>query len=216
MNTIIRHQWRGSIKTEVQDAAIESALAAVRERAEQARDNGCITALCVYRWKRMLFVYAESLQAMEQTYMLLLPLFPLLDTWPEADGEKALADMYPIYWHAVPDDCASWLQEREGEKTRIGRIAVLKPEKLFSYTYWHHAIVNEGLLRGDKYQFISLHENILFSYFEEPRTNVNLLGSDMESEVIAGWLQADPESHFDHEIIDTRSNFRVIEPLLLI
>ena len=51
-----------------------------------------------------------------------------------------------------------------------------KTRKAVFYTYWHYAIVQEGLLKGDKYQYISLHENVLFSYFEEPRHNVNITG----------------------------------------
>ena len=36
------------------------------------------------------------------------------------------------------------------------------------------------MLKGDKYQYISLHENVLFSYFEEPRHNVNITGKEEE------------------------------------
>lgn len=57
---------------------------------------------------------------------------------------------------------------------RRGRIAYLKPDKIFQYVYHHVAITTEGYLHGDKYQSIALHENILFSYFEEPRTEINV------------------------------------------
>lgn len=46
--------------------------------------------------------------------------------------------------------------------------------KLFSYVYYHKGLVDEGLICGDRYQSIALHENILFSYFEEPRGSVNI------------------------------------------
>ena len=62
---------------------------------------------------------------------------------------------------------------------------------------------------GDKYAFISVHENILFSYYEEPRNNVNIKNVDKESEVIENWLKVDPESHFDREKA-CGSNFLVI------
>ena len=46
----------------------------------------------------------------------------------------------------------------------VGQIDLSKRSvEMFSYTYWHYAIVQEGLLKGDKYQYISLHENVLFS-----------------------------------------------------
>lgn len=36
-------------------------------------------------------------------------------------------------------------------------------DKLFSCVYYHKAIVHEGLLEGDRYQFIALHENIVIN-----------------------------------------------------
>ena len=69
---------------------------------------------------------------------------------------------------------------------------------------------------GDKYQCIALHENILFSYFEEPRFNVNIKNEPgMESKVIEGWMKADPESHFDR-VKAGGANFRIIEQLFTV
>lgn len=76
--------------------------------------------------------------------------------------------------------------------------------------------MDEGKHAGDKYQCIALHENILFSYYEEPRTNVNLCGEQgAESEALKGWMAADPESHFNRGKAGS-DNFLVIEPILLI
>ncbi|MGI5947442.1 MAG: hypothetical protein ACOX8K_08565 [Lachnospiraceae bacterium] len=69
-------------------------------------------------------------------------------------------------------------------------------EKWDSYVYWHKALVEEGLFCGDQYQFISLHENILFSYFEEPKKMVNIRRTSESSVIIEGWLNSDPKSHF--------------------
>ena len=65
---------------------------------------------------------------------------------------------------------------------------------------------------GDKYAFISMHENILFSYYEEPRNNVNIKKSDEESAVIGEWLNADPESHFDR--VKAQGNNFLVVPCL--
>ena len=98
--------------------------------------------------------------------------------------------MYHIFHHSVPGETEDWVRERTEGKTRIGRIAFLFPDKVFSYARWHQAIVEEGLLKGDKYQCIALHENILFSYFEEPRYNVNISKEpDRESREIEGWMK---------------------------
>ena len=119
--------------------------------------------------------------------------------------------MINVYYHHIPeDDLDKWERERTtDQKQRIGRIAFVYPNKLPSYIMYHNAIVEEGLLKGDKYAFISVHENILFSYYEEPRNNVNIKNSDEESEVINKWLSVDPESHFDRTKAEG-SNFLVI------
>ena len=69
---------------------------------------------------------------------------------------------------------------------------------------------NEGLLEGDRYQFIALHENILFSYFEEPKEFTHIKKeSAEESRVIKDWLAVDPESHFDHTL-SGKDNFLLL------
>lgn len=101
------------------------------------------------------------------------------------------------------------IERTTAQKERVGRIAFVFPDKLPSYVMHHNAIVEEGLLKGDKYAFISMHENLLFSYYEEPRNNVNIKNSGKESEVIKDWLSVDPESHFDRDKAKG-SNFLVI------
>ena len=53
--------------------------------------------------------------------------------------------------------------ERKEKQDRENCISV-SGEDVFLYLL-ASGIVEEGLLKGDQYQFISLHENILFSYF---------------------------------------------------
>ena len=110
--------------------------------------------------------------------------------------ERYWAKMYSIYYHDIPKSISQWSREFVPTK-RCGRIAYLKEDKLFSYVTYHDALVKEGLLKGDKYQSIALHEDILFSYFEEPRQSINIKMDNVhESEVIKQWIAADPESHF--------------------
>lgn len=111
------------------------------------------------------------------------------------------------------DDFDKWEYERTTDtKTKVGRVAFVYPDKMPSYVKYHTEIVEEGLLKGDKYAFISMHENLLFSYYEEPRNNVNIKSSDEESVVIQKWIDADPESHFDR-VKAKGENFLVI-PML--
>lgn len=144
---------------------------------------------------------------------LLLPLESFLQVWPGQHGDRLWVHMYHIYYHSVPESTEQWKRIRVPEKRR-GRIAFLRDDKLFSYTYFHKAIVDEGLLTGDKYQSIALHENILFSYFEEPKTFVNVQGDvSKESRVMEDWLAVDPESHFIHMPQGKGENFMFLPAL---
>ena len=162
------------------------------------KSDKCLT-VAIYRHEGMLFLYMEALEK-DLTPMELFPnLSKCLALWPKRDGMTPWAYMYPIYYHAIPEGIDEW--KRSEKKIRRGRIAYLKEEKMFSYVYHHKAIVDEGLLEGDRYQFIALHEDILFSYFEEPKqfTHINIQSNE-PSRVIEEWIKADPESHFDHEL----------------
>lgn len=212
---MIRKQYRGCLKQTASEKELDKALVKVQECTDTMIRGNQLLSIGIYRYKQMCFLYYEALEEGIEPEEFLAALTPLLEMWPEEQGKTPWAYMYHIYHHSVPAEPEEWEVERAGEKTQIGRIAFLYPEKLFSYTYWHKAIVDEGYLLGDKYQCISLHENILFSYYEEPRTNVNLCGDfEAESEVMEGWLAADPESHFDRKKAGG-DNFLVIEPILL-
>lgn len=205
MSKVIRSEYRACLREDIREEAFQLAC---RETASQLRHEiqaGRVLTASVYRHRSMCFLYCEWLEQAGKPEDLLPLLSSFLETWPEEDGLLFWAPMYPIYWHHLPesfqgeDAAFFWEQQRQERKRRVGRIAFLKPEKLFSYTYWHQAIVEEGLLKGDQYQFISLHENILFSYFEEPKHMVNIRGSEEGSEVTRKWLAVDPEGHFDRE-----------------
>ncbi len=120
----------------------------------------------------------------------------VLESWPK-DGEVVnWMKMFHIYYHNVPKSVEQWQQDRHPEHRR-GRIAKLREDKLFEYVCHHVAIVNEGLLTGDKYQSIALYGDMLFSYFEEPKKFVNIKEDyEHESQAIKDWLAVDPESHF--------------------
>lgn len=144
---------------------------------------------------------------------LLMPLESFLQVWPGQKADRLWVHMYYIYYHSVPESAEQWKRAAVPEKRR-GRIAFLRDDKLFSYTYFHKAIVDEGLLTGDRYQSIALHENILFSYFEEPKTFVNVQGdASRESQVINDWLAVDPESHFIHMPQGKGENFMFLPAL---
>lgn len=211
---VTRKPFRGCIQRGKEESPeFQQACRMAEAAAEELVKEGALLTASLYRHGNMCFLYEEVLAGEVKPENYLKALEPFLESWPEEDGNTVWAPMYAIYWHSVPGDSGSWEKNRAGKKHRVGRIAFLYPEKLFSYTYWHHAIVEEGLLLGDQYQFISLHENILFSYFEEPRQMVNIKNRQEPSRTIDGWMAADPESHFDRKKAGG-DNFLIIESLL--
>lgn len=235
---IERRQYRGCLKEGIRGEVMTEGLKAAGQTIRQMIGDGVLLTASLYEYGSMCFLYYEALRPDVVPEEFLGELTPFLEMWPEETGKTPWALMYHIYHHSVPEDVGEWERDRGrnpgaeqelapergrrpkrqpdrgGKKNRIGRIAFLYPEKLFSYTYWHQAIVEEGLLKGDKYQCIALHENILFSYFEEPKTMVNIRKeAGLESKVIDEWTAADPESHFDREKAGG-NNFLIIRPML--
>ncbi|MBR4667379.1 MAG: hypothetical protein IKO76_01330 [Butyrivibrio sp.] len=213
---IRRSQYRCSFKIVGSHIPIDSSLERCKECFAKLIDEGLVANASFYRYENMGFLYVEEIVADTTAEALdvdkiMADLNPYLKPWPEEDGDAYFAPMINVYYHHIPeDDIDLWEHERTtAEKTRVGRVAFVFPDKLPSYVRYHNAIVEEGLLKGDKYAFISLHENLLFSYYEEPRNNVNIKGLDEESKVINDWMAADPESHFDR-VKAEGSNFLVI------
>lgn len=218
---VLRRNYRAAAAADIEK--IGEALALDKENAAKLRAEGVLIAANVYFHKDMMFLYLETASEgsgidpdnLDPRDAKPLPedIFPetskLLKAWPERDGDRAWCYMYPIYWHDVPEDIAYWRPEITEKKTRRGRIAYLNHDKLFSYVYYHKALVDEGLISGDRYQFIALHEDILFSFFEEPKQFTNIKKTDKESEVIRDWMKEDPESHFDHTL-SGKDNFLLL------
>lgn len=207
---INRMHYRACLKEEFRELSGSAVISESDRTAVKAAIGGehCLTA-ALYRYQDMLFLYYEAADNGLKPTLLFPELSEKLCLWPEMEGKTPWALMYNIYWHAVPESAEEWA--RAEKKTRRGRIARLFPDKLFSYIYYHKAIVDEGLLDGDRYQSIALHENLLFSYFEEPKIFTHIRKESKEqSKVIGEWLAVDPESHFDHGL-SGQDNFLFID-----
>ncbi len=193
---IFRKNYRAclSVQEGLQEA-LEQDKTVVKKAIEEKK---CLT-VALYRHENMLFLYMEAMEEGLEPQHIFPQCSKLLAPWPKRDGFASWAKMYPIFYHDLAQDEKGWA--RKQSKKRRGRIAYLKEEKLFSYVYHHKALVDEGLLEGDRYQFIALHEDILFSYFEEPKELTHIRQEvKEESQKIQDWLAVDPESHFDHTL----------------
>lgn len=171
-----------------------------REAFARAKEEHRLLTASLYRYGRFLFLYAEGVGEEPLPDKLCAALAPLLQNWPgpveEPCRDRLWVRMQPYYYHAIPDTVEEWMKNR-APSGRRGRIAVLSPGKWESYMGHHLALMREGLIEGDRYHLISLHENLLFSYFEEPKTMTNLQQKEAaHSEALEKWLLTDPESHF--------------------
>lgn len=210
-DNVFRYHYRGHL-----DAIEPEKLVKITEDTKQIiadyMKTGKIMTACIYHFETMLFAYYESIGEEQKPEILFAPFSDYLAKWPGQAIKREWVQMNHIFYHAIPQGKEDWERKVKPEFQR-GRIAFLKPEKMFDYVYHHVAITDEGLLHGDKYQSIALHENILFSYFEEPKTEINIKRDlSKNSKVIEEWLRVIPEEHFIKGPENT--NFTFIPALL--
>ena len=206
---VIRSEWRARCAEGVPEEALAEAFAAGKAAAEAAVQAGRVMTAALYRYGRQLFLYLEPVGEESLPESLLAGMAGALDLWPQKEETARWVRMYPVFWHCVPGRAEDWLR-RPARERRRGRIAYLKPETMFEYVYHHFALTQEGRFPGDRYMFISLHEDVLFSYFEEPRSSESRLGTAQPSEAITPWLACDPDSLFRHLPGSNGQNFLLL------
>lgn len=214
---IIRYQYMAYLQKEYADetnlnTALHSILSSDRDIiADIIRKKECMT-VALYRHKNMIFLYYEALNEKHSPYEMFPALTECLESVPVKEAYEKWQPMHVIYYNAIPDSVENWC--RNSKKERIGRIAYLLPDKLMSYLYYHKELLDEGLLEGERYLSIGLHDTILFTYSESPRIITHLnLESKEESTVAAKWQALNPKSHFDHAF-SGEGNFVDLQELL--
>ena len=192
---VYRCHYRGRL--EAADAVqLSDLLQQCEQNAQQLINDGAVMTAALYYYGNQLFLYYEAVGEEIRPERFMAPLHPVLSQWPQKEDTCDWALMYNVFWHDAPKDDEDWKRSVPPERRR-GRIAWLKHDTMFRYVYHHFAIAEEGILQGDRYQSIALHEDILFSYFEEPRTPGNLRrDTTLQSQTIQAWLDVNPESHF--------------------
>lgn len=195
-----RASFRAVLRRDAKEEETGRAYAACRREMERAKGEGLLLTASLYQYGRFLFLYTEGVGKRIVPEEVLASLSSLLEIWPPImggnDEDRRWIHMQPYYYHGRPECAGNWMEGRNPQSRR-GRIALLAPGKWEEYMEYHLELVKEGLIEGDRYHFISIHENVLFSYFEEPKTMVNLQNRPgARSGVLDEWLRTDPESHF--------------------
>lgn len=226
---VLREQFIGNIKPLVNQIQISLAIEQSKIKIEESIKAGKVLTACLYHYKNTLFFYVERLcqntdgttqkesedRQMHHWFLALYDYMEETTCYQQLHGflQKKGAiwtKMHPVFYHAYPKDSSDWQRVIKPSMQR-GRIALLKEDKIINYIYHHKALTLEGHLVGDRYQFISIYDNILFSYFEEPKTLTNCCGDiTLKSEAIEHWLNEDPGSHFLNIEKDVHSHFTFI------
>lgn len=232
MPTIERASYRGFLTDDAAadnattDAAVRHAAAALQTDAERLKAEGRVLTVCLTRHGRELFLYVEHIVPAHPAHeaMAAVTGFPAAQGWfagllrpyPQFGGDVPWAYMHPVFWFDEPKDVDSF-RRAQAPDARCGRIAHFWPDTVIDYVVHHQLIAREGLAVGDRYQFISVLDDVAFSYFETPRDRerVNIRREDGESREIRRWLDVDPFSHFDHFDPGTlEKDFLVIDTLV--
>ena len=219
---ILRAQYRTFLKENISDRELREQTEMYHKIASSKKEVGDLLTAAMFQYEKNVFLYIEFIGADEKKVPTLAEeLFPdfhhLFETVPGFYEKRCWVYMTPVFWFDTPESLQQWKRAQKAEE-QCGRIAILYHEKLLSYVCHHQSIVNEGLLKGDRYQFISFHENVLFSYYEEPRDReiVNVKNTEGDSGEIVLWEQADPESHFYHFPEADGANFLKIPSLFTV
>jgi hypothetical protein len=166
MPQIIRAVYRAQCKPG-QEAATVAAFTAARDRLQAQIPAGRLLTISLFHWRRHFFAYWESIGEPATPDDLFGDLADLLELWPGAAEPRPFVPMMDIFHGLTPQSVEGWRRQRPPEHIQ-GRITRLKPEMVSSYIFYHYQLQEERPGHHDKYWLISLHEDLLFFYQEQP------------------------------------------------
>ena len=224
--TIERASYRGFLKSDATDEEVLRCAARLQEDAERLKSEGLVLTVVLTRYGRQLYLYVEHIvpEHPAREAMASITGFPdaqgwfdgALERYPQFGGDVLWAYMHPVFWFDEPKSVDSFRRSRQPD-ARCGRLAHFYPDTVIDYVVHHQLIAREGLAVGDRYQFISVLDDVAFSYFETPRDReqVNIRREEGESKEIQRWIDVNPFSHFDHFDPGTlERDFLVIDTLV--
>jgi hypothetical protein len=194
----------------------EAAAAHLRERIPELQQRvarGELMTISAYRWFTNLFLYCEFITDEIHPSRLFGDMAATLEPWPGAAAKRPWIPMVNVFHFNRPASVEHWRRKQPVEK-RIGKVARLRPEMISSYAYFHFLVQEEQAFPGSKYQFIGLHETLMFLYDElpllkEPPPHPKGLATSITP---ANWADARMDLHFV-PWDDGIKFFREIEPV---
>lgn len=130
-------------------------------------NSGEVTTASVFQSGASFYLYWESVQHAIEPDTLFGEVLQHLQSWPGEAAPRLFVPMMDIF-HGMPAlNVAQW-QRRQPIQRVQGRLAMLRPEQVSSYIFYHYQLQEERPGSFDKYGLISIHENVLFYYQELP------------------------------------------------
>lgn len=163
--------YRCFYEGQMQPAFQEQCLASLKQREmalQQLAEEGKLMTLCVYVYGVHLYVYYEALGEERKPEELFQGSEAYLVPYPGKDQLRFWAERTDVFHFNIPIDAEDWKRPQLPQKRR-GSIAMLRPECISRYIFFHYGLQEERNFLGDKYEIISLRDNLLFGYFELPR-----------------------------------------------
>ena len=162
-NDVIRSVFRAEIGSNTD-------VTAGVERVQKLADHkDSLLTASLFQWGTSLFIYAETVGVAFSAEDALGDFGGCLKAWPDHSAEERYwVPMMDIFHYSKPQGVDHWRRKTPVEKP-FARVIRLRPEKVSSYIFYHYQLQEERPGRGDKYGLITIHEDLLFFYQEQPR-----------------------------------------------
>ncbi|OZB98824.1 hypothetical protein [Paenibacillus sp. XY044] len=164
IRSIFRAVWNGEGSPRSFFRARERELSLAEAMNRLQVDN-----LSLFADREQLFLYYECLSEPVPPECLLIETGQRLAEWPGGAPGRRWVPMTDIFHYQRPVSNPQWARAHH-DRTPYGRMALLRPEQMARYVYYHYQYQEEKPGDGDKYGIIGMHENLLFFYSELPET----------------------------------------------
>ncbi|MGL1891268.1 MAG: hypothetical protein OCD02_06540 [Spirochaetaceae bacterium] len=193
---IIRKVYRAQLHKDKVDAGLKAIEQSINYLKKQIENEQLMT-ISLYNWEYNLFLYYESVSHDLQPEKLFTGLEENLIDWPGKEDKRYWIPMIDVFHFNEPVSKEHW-QRKTSVERKVGKVAHLKPQMVSSYIYYHYQVQEERAFPGDKYEIISMHENLLFGYFEFPKVMEEPLAEKklQTTGTPDNWADAHMDQHF--------------------
>ncbi len=165
IDPVQRLVFRGQIHPG-REKTLQAALPNLQTTLAQRVAADDILTLSLFTWHQHIFLYYEC----PGDSIAPIDLVGDINSTLAPSASRVWAPMMDIFHFNRPQSLEHWRRDPPPEAC-TARVVYLRPEMVSSYIFLHYQMQEEKPGGGDKYGQISLHENLLFFYLEQPATN---------------------------------------------